>query len=177
MASVDGLFEQLRALQQDQRHPPVHRWHPEHEGEIDIRITSAGEWIHEGGRIQRKPLVKLFSSILRRDPDGYFLVTPVEKLRITVEDAPFVAIDVEQGRGDRGSELLFTTNVGDIVTADADHPVWLEGDVDHPRPYLMVRDGLAALISRPLFYRLVEMASDDADGCFLESRGARFALS
>jgi len=177
MASVDGLFEQLSALQKDQRHPPVHLWHPEYEGEIDIRITSSGEWIHEGGRIQRQPLVKLFSSILRRDPDGYYLVTPVEKLRITVEDAPFVAVDVEQGQGGLGGELLFTTNVGDLVTADADHPVWLEGDVDQPRPYLQVRDGLPALISRPLFYRLVELASEDADGVYLESCGARFNLT
>jgi hypothetical protein len=135
--------------------PPVHLWKPERSGEIDIVIRKDGSWVHEGGRIEREALVRLFSTILRKDPDGYWLVTPVEKLRITVEDAPFVATRVDRV----GDKLRFQTNVGDEVDAGAEHPLRVEIDpAGEPRPYVLVRDDLAALITRPVFYELVEMA-------------------
>jgi hypothetical protein len=177
MTAAEDLFVQLTELQGQQSYPPVHLWHPEHQGSIDIRIDATGDWYHEGGRIARQSLVKLFSGILRKDAEGYCLVTPVERLSIVVEDVPFVAVDAEQGEGPDGPELIFTTNVGDYVTADAEHPIWIAGDAEQPRPYVMVRNNLAALISRPLFYRLVDGCSEDAHGFYLKSRGSRFALN
>jgi hypothetical protein len=136
--------------------PPVHLWHPEHCGEIDIVIKRDGLWFHEGSPIGRAPLVRLFSTVLRKDPDGFHLVTPVEKLKITVEDAPFVAVRVDRD----GEALRFTTNVGDEVEAGPDNPIRVEMDeaTGEPRPYVHVRRGLEALIHRPVFYELVEMA-------------------
>jgi hypothetical protein len=158
--------------------PPVHLWNPAHCGDIDILIRRDGTWLHEGSPIGREALVRLFSTILRKDPDGICLVTPVEKLRIRVEDAPFVAV-----RADRiGETIRFTTNVGDEVEAGPDHPIRVEtGPGGAPRPYVHVRGGLEALIARPVFYELVEMAweQDSPDGPFLglASNGAWFPLA
>lgn len=157
--------------------PPVHLWNPAHSGEIDIVIKRDGRWFHEGAVIGREAMVRLFSTILRRDPDGYWLVTPVEKLQITVEDAPFIAVHVDR----EGNHLKFLTNVGDVVTADAEHAIRVAVREDgEPRPYLQVRRGLEALISRAVFYELVEMADerDTPDGPRLgiESGGVWFAL-
>jgi len=140
--------------------PPVHLWNPAHCGEIDIVIKKDGSWIHEGGRIGREALVRLFSTVLRKDPDGIYLVTPVEKMKITVEDAPFVAVRVDRVKNeDGGEDLRFLTNVGDEVVAGPDNAIRVETDGEgEPRPYLHVRRGLEALISRPVFYELVEMA-------------------
>lgn len=137
--------------------PPVHLWNPAHCGEIDIRIRKDGVWFHEGTPIGREALVRLFSTVLRRDPDGYHLVTPVEKMKITVEDAPFIAVRVDQV----GEALRFTTNVGDVVEAGPDNIIRVETDAatGEPRPYLHVRRGLEALIARPVFYELAEMAT------------------
>ncbi|MHB8530884.1 MAG: DUF1285 domain-containing protein [Caulobacteraceae bacterium] len=138
--------------------PPVHLWNPSHCGEIDIVIERSGVWRHEGAPIGREALVRLFSTILRKDADGFHLVTPVEKLRITVEDAPFIAVRVDRV----GADLVFTTNVGDVVAAGPEHPIRVETDpaTGEPRPYLHVRGGLEALIARPVFYEMVEMASE-----------------
>ncbi len=136
--------------------PPVHLWHPTHCGAIDIRIARDGVWFHEGTPIGREALVRLFSTVLRKDPDGFVLVTPAEKLSIVVEDAPFVAVRVDRA----GEALRFTTNVGDEVDAGSDHPIRVEIDpaTGEPRPYVHVRGGLEALIARPVFYELAEMA-------------------
>lgn len=136
--------------------PPVHLWNPAHCGEIDIVIGKSGLWFHEGTPIGRDALVRLFSTVLRKDPDGFHLVTPVEKMKITVEDAPFVAVRVDRD----GQTLRFTTNVGDEVEAGPDNAIRVEMDSDsgEPRPYLHVRRGLEALIARPVFYELVGMA-------------------
>ena len=138
--------------------PPVHLWHPEHCGEIDIVIRRDGVWFHEGTPIGREALVRLFSTVLRKDPDGFHLVTPVEKMKITVEDAPFIAVRVDQV----GEALRFTTNVGDEVEAGPDNPIRVEMNprTGEPRPYLHVRRGLEARIRRPVFYELVEMAEE-----------------
>jgi hypothetical protein len=158
--------------------PPVHLWNPAHCGDIDIVIRRDGLWFHEGSPIGREALVRLFSTVLRKDPDGFHLVTPAEKLRITVEDAPFIAVRV-----DRVDETLsFTTNVGDVVEAGPDHAIRVETDpmTGEPRPYLHVRRGLEALISRPVFYELVELAAerDTPNGPRLgvASNGAWFAI-
>jgi len=137
--------------------PPVHLWNPAHSGKIDIVIRKDGAWVHEGGIIGREALVRLFSTILRRDPDGFWLVTPVEKLRIEVEDAPFTAVRVDRV----GEALRFVTNVGDEVEAGPEHAIRVEaGEAGEPRPYLHVRRGLEALITRPVFYELAEMAQE-----------------
>jgi hypothetical protein len=139
---------------------PVHEWDPPYCGEMDMRIASDGRWYHEGSPIGRPQLVRLFSSILRKDPDGYhYLVTPVEKVRIQVDDCPFVAqlVDVEHVNGE--TQLVFTLNTGETVTADADHAIEVTVDrEEQPHPRVHVRDGLWALISRSVFYSLVEMA-------------------
>ena len=138
--------------------PPVHLWHPPHCGEIDIVIRRDGVWLHEGFPIGRKELVRLFSTVLRKDPDGYHLVTPVEKMRITVEDAPFhaVRVDVEDG------VLRFTTDVGDETAAGEENPLRVETDpaTGEPAPYVHVRRGLEARIDRSVFYELVGMAEE-----------------
>jgi hypothetical protein len=157
--------------------PPVHLWNPPNVGEIDIVIRKDGGWVHEGGVIGREALVRLFSTILRKDPDGVYLVTPHEKLRITVEDAPFVAVRVDRV----GDALRFTTNVGDEVEAGPEHPIRVATDSHgEPRPYVHVRGGLEALIARPVFYELVEMAEErstpDGVELGLQSNGAWFPL-
>lgn len=158
--------------------PPVHLWNPAHCGEIDIRIRKDGVWFHEGTPIGREALVRLFSTVLRKDPDGFHLVTPVEKMRIVVEDAPFIAtrVDAEDG------VLRFTTNVGDVVEAGPDNAIRVEMDpaTGEPRPYLHVRRGLEALIARPVFYELVEMAREretpEGPRLGVESHGAWFPV-
>ena len=157
--------------------PPVHLWNPTHCGEIDIVIKKDGRWLHEGAQINREALVRLFSTVLRKDPDGFHLVTPVEKMRITVEDAPFIATRVDRD----GEALRFLTNVGDEVEAGPDNPIRVEvGQDGEPRPYVHVRSGLEALIARPVFYELVEMADerDTGDGATLgvASNGAWFPV-
>ena len=158
--------------------PPVHLWNPPHSGAIDIVIKPDGRWLHEGAVIGREAMVRLFSTILRKDDDGIWLVTPVEKLKITVEDAPFVAVRVDQV----GGALKFMTNVGDEVTAGPDNAIRVEIDAEtgEPRPYLHVRRGLEALISRPVFYELAEMARErqtpDGPVLAVESNGVWFPV-
>jgi hypothetical protein len=157
--------------------PPVHLWNPAHSGVIDIVIKRDGRWVHEGATISREALVRLFSTVLRKDADGYWLVTPVEKMKITVEDAPFIAVRVDR----EGGALKFLTNVGDEVEAGPDNPIRVEVAADgEPRPYLHVRRGLEALIARPVFYELVEMAEerDTPQGLTLgvSSNGAWFPV-
>ena len=140
--------------------PPVEKWHPEHCGDIDIRIARDGAWFHNGSPIGRRELVRLFSTILRKDPDGFHLVTPVEKMRISVEDAPFVAVLLRvEGEG-KNQRLIFTTNVGDDTPACADNPIRVETDPvsEEPSPYVHVRRGLEARIARAVFYQLADMA-------------------
>lgn len=157
-AGLAGVIKAAGNQPKERGLPPVHLWNPAHCGDIDIVIKRDGTWFHEGTPIGREALVRLFSTVLRLDPDGLHLVTPVEKLRITAEDAPFVAVRVDRD----GDDLVFTTNVGDRVTAGPDHAVRVESepDTDEPAPYLHVRRGLEARINRPVFYELVEMAEE-----------------
>ncbi|MDB5449755.1 MAG: hypothetical protein JWQ52_883 [Phenylobacterium sp.] len=154
---LDGVIAAAKAQAPGRGLPPVHLWNPPNCGDIDIVIRKDGLWFHEGTPIGREALVRLFSTVLRKDDDGIYLVTPVEKLRITVEDAPFIATRVDRV----GEALRFVTNVGDEVEAGPENAVRVEMEPDgQPRPYLHVRRGLEALIARPVFYELVEMAQE-----------------
>lgn len=161
---------------------PVHLWDPPYCGALDIRIARDGTWFYLGTPIGRPELVRLFASILKREGDAFFLVTPVEKVGIQVDDAPFVAVDFEPGGSGRDQTLTFETNLGDLVTAGPDHPIRVvrAPDTGEPRPYVMVRAGLEALIDRKSFYRLVELGSREPhDGeCWfgLWSGGAFFPV-
>lgn len=134
--------------------PPVHLWNPPFCGDIDMRIAADGTWFYNGSPIGRPPLVQLFSSILRKDGEQYVLVTPVERVGIKVDDAPFLAVEMQAENG----VLKFRTQVEDWVTIDADHPLrFEEGAAEGVKPYLRVRDDLWALVKRALFYDLVAL--------------------
>ena len=168
----------IAALGAENRLPPVEKWNPDHCGDSAMRIASDGTWYHEGSPIGRAAMVRLFSTILRREPDGsYVLVTPVEKLSIAVDDAPFVAVEMkDEGEGDQ-RRLAFRLNTGDLVIADAEHPLRVIERADGPHPYVTVRKGLDALIARPVYYELVNLALDEGhDPPGLWSEGCFFAL-
>jgi len=162
--------------------PPVHLWDPPFCGELDIVIKRDGTWFYLGTPIGRPALVRLFSSILKKEGSDYFLVTPVEKVGIRVEDAPFVANDFATHGAGVDQTITFTTHVGDTVTADADHPIRVERDpvTGAPRPYVLVRRNLEALIDRKSFYRLVEIGEtgthDGVDWFGLRSGGVFFPI-
>ncbi len=143
--------------------PPVHLWNPPFCGDLDMRIARDGTWFYLGTPIGRKPLVKLFSSILRKDGDDYFLVTPVEKIGIKVDDAPFIALDFETVGAGKNQEVTFTTNVDDDTTAGIDTPIRVNRDpkTGEVSPYVLVRSNLEALIDRKSFFRLVEICGNE----------------
>ncbi|MDU9397842.1 MULTISPECIES: DUF1285 domain-containing protein [Pseudomonadaceae] len=160
MSDTGKAGDLLAQLPKGKGLPPVHLWNPDFCGDIDMRIARDGTWYYLGSPIGRKPMVRLFSSIIRRDGDDYFLVTPVEKVGITVEDAPFVAVSVEvSGEGER-QVLRFVTHVEDEVEAGSEHPIRVVIDpvTQEPSPYVHVRANLEALIHRNVFYQLVELA-------------------
>ena len=162
----------------DRKLPPVDSWNPAHCGHSAMRIAADGTWFHEGGVIARPAMVRLFASILRREADGrYVLVTPAEKLDIDVDDAPFVAVEVKTDETGRSRKLAFRLNTGDIVVAGPGNALTIADRGHGPHPYLRVRGGLDALLARPVFYELAEMALDEAvDPPGLWSDGAFFAL-
>jgi hypothetical protein len=170
--AIAGLPSGLAALVEQAGEParsrPVERWNPPYCGEIDMRIAADGSWHYRGSPITREALVRLFASILRREPDGsHVLVTPAEKIGITIEDAPFVAVELAvEGEGtDR--TLTFRTNVGDIVAAGPDHPILfqMESGTGGLKPYIIVRGGLQALATRAVTLELVDLA-EDREGVF-----------
>jgi hypothetical protein len=175
---LEGVIAAAKAQAPGRGLPPVHLWNPAHCGEIDIVIRKDGLWFHEGSPIGREALVRLFSTVLRKDPDGFHLVTPVEKMKITVEDAPFIATRVDR----EGETLKFLTNVGDEVEAGPGNEIRVDIDeaTGEPRPYLHVRRGLEALIARPVFYELVELAQEcetpDGPRLGVSSNGAWFPV-
>ena len=152
--------------------PPVHLWNPPFCGDLDMEIRADGTWFHEGTPIGRPAMVRLFSTILKREGDRFFLVTPVEKVGIRVADAPFVAVDADIV----ADAVAFTTNVGDRVTAGPENPITLRGTADEPRPYVHVRAGMEALIDRKTFYRLAAAATEDAGRAGIRSGGVFFPL-
>ncbi len=155
---AENLIASARAAQADGKLPPVHLWNPPFCGDLDMEIRRDGTWFYNGTPIGRAPLVRLFSSILKLEDGKYFLVTPVEKVGIRVEDAPFVAQDFEAAGAGPGQVITFTTHVGDTVIAGREHPIRVVRDPSgEPSPYVMVRAGLEALIDRKSFYRLVDL--------------------
>lgn len=158
--------------------PPVHLWNPAFCGDLDIEIRRDGLWFYLGTPIGREPLVRLFASILKLEDGKYYLVTPVEKVGIRVQDVPFIAVDAEAVGNGVTRTLTFTTNVGDQVTAGPENPIRVERDPDtgEPSPYVHVRRGLEARIDRKTFYRLVELGQHH-DGWFgLWSAGRFFPI-
>ena len=153
--SAENIAASVSAATRGKGLPPVHLWNPPFCGDLDIRIARDGTWFYLGTPIGRPALVKLFSSILKKEAGKYYLVTPVEKVGIQVDDAPFVAVDVDHRDGD----LHFTTQVGDTMIAGPDHPIRVERDpaTGEPSPYVLVRSNLEALIDRKSFYRLVDL--------------------
>lgn len=169
---------EIARLAEAQKLPPVASWNPEHCGYSDMRIARDGTWYHQGSPIGRPAMVRLFSTILRREPDGgYVLVTPVEKLDIDVEDAPFVAVEMKVEGDGAAAEIAFRLNTGDLVPAGPDHPIRFEAREDGPHPYLHVRAGLEALIARPVYYELATLAlGNGSEPPGIWSRGAFFPV-
>jgi hypothetical protein len=177
--SADSIAASARAAQKSGKSlPPVHLWNPPFCGDLDIRIARNGMWYYLGTPIGRPELVRLFSTILRKDGDAYFLVTPVEKVGITVEDAPFVAVDFEVTGQGAAQQLVFSTNVGDQAQAGPNHPIRVARDPDsgEPAPYILIRANLEALIDRKSFYRLVDLGCHHEGWFGLWSGGQFFPM-
>jgi hypothetical protein len=174
MADLSAIARELQGAGGDGP-LPVERWHPERCGRMDLVIEADGSWVHEGTPIGRPALIRLFSRVLRRDEDGFVLVTPAEKIDIEVEDAPFLAVDYDRTQGG----YAFRTNVGDVVEAGPEHPIEVRWS-DHAEaevPYVLVRGRLEARLARAAYYRLIEEAEEGPDGAlFIESGGERFVL-
>ena len=177
--SIVGLsLDEVSRIVAEGRMPPVEHWHPAHCGDSEMVILADGRWLHQGTQITRAPLVRLFSTILRRETDGgHVLVTPGERLTIAVEDAPFVAVEMTS----EARRLAFRTNVGDLVVAGPEHRLSIEDRGQGAHPYLRVRGGLDALVARPVYYELANLAIEapaGPDGAIgLWSDRAFFALA
>lgn len=180
--SLDALSSQLESQPKSRALPPVEKWNPPLSGDIDILIRRDGTWLHEGTPILRKELVRLFSTILKREGDEHFLVTPVEKWRIKVEDAPLHAIALRETTVDGLPALEFETLTDDRVVADAQHPLRVEIDPEsgEPSPYIRVRANLDAVIARSVFYQLVDRAEEESlqgvSRLYVTSAGQKFLL-
>lgn len=175
--SLQDLMNALSDTSDERR--PVERWNPDYCGEMDMVIKADGSWWHEGSRITRQGLVDLFASVLRKDEDGRtYLVTPVEKLGIQVERAPFLAIRVDATGEGQAQRLFFKTNLDETVEAGPNNPIRVETDAEtmEPDPYVLVRGGLEAAINRPVFYELVELAVERQGTLGVWAGGAFFAL-
>ena len=162
--------------------PPVEKWNPPFCGEIDMHILRNGKWTYMGSEIKRPAMIKLFSNIVRLDEDGhYYLVTPVEKVRIKVDDVPFVAVSMKKIKEEGVNCLSFTTNVQDEVTLSKENPIEIViNDNDEPSPYITIRKNLKALISRSVYYDLINMAEeeiiDDKKFLVIKSNNTLFKL-
>lgn len=172
-------LDQIALIAADSKLPPVHLWNPPLGGDSLIRIARDGRWYHDGGLIERETLVRLFATILRREEDGgYVLVTPVEKQSVTVEDTPFIAVEVKSEGAGPDRTLAFRLNVGDMVIAGAEHPLRFATRDGEPAPILAVRGGMEARIGRAAFYALVDMALEEGnDPPGLWSRGSFFSMA
>ncbi len=165
--AADSLAKAVAAARKGSKGlPPVHLWDPPYCGDLDIRIGRDGKWWYLGTPIGRLELVNLFASVLKLEDGKYFLVTPVEKIGITVDDAPFVAVDFEASGEGAAKVLTFETNVGDLTVAGPENPIRVVRDPEtgEPSPYVHVRRGLEALIDRKSYYRLVDIGEHDEVG-------------
>ncbi|MCG8668620.1 MAG: DUF1285 domain-containing protein [Pseudomonadales bacterium] len=178
---IDGLADEVTKGSQGSL-PPVEAWNPPLSGDIDIVIDRSGHWFHEGDAFTRESLVKLFASILKKEGDEYFLVSPVEKFKIKVQDLPFVVTSVEELQEGGVRKLKLETNLGDTVIANSQHPievVYVDGQ-EEPAPQVRIRRNLYARIHRNVFYQLVELADErSAEGqqqLVVKSDGEEFVL-
>jgi hypothetical protein len=168
---------EIARLAEAKKLPPVAQWNPSHCGDSEMRIARDGTWYHQGSPICRPAMVRLFSTILKREEDGRFvLVTPVEKLDIEVEDAPFVAVEVKAEGESEAMSLAFRLNTCDVVIAGRENRLRFEAGADGPHPYLEVRAGLDALVARPVYYELAELALAAGEPPGLWSGGAFFPI-
>ena len=155
MEDLEKLFGGLRAVTTAQLAPPLSTWNPRETMDINLRITADGNWLHQNAPIPRARMVALFASLLRVEENGaHFLITPHLKYPVTVEDAPFLAVEMRRRGHGKNQELIFRTNVDDVVTADRAHPIFIANE----KPYVEIRAGLLAKISRPVFLELAELA-------------------
>jgi hypothetical protein len=181
--SLKGLESLSAALGESRGAPPVHLWNPPFCGDLDMRIAADGTWHYLGTPIGRPAMVRLFASVLKREGDRYFLVTPVEKVGIKVDDAPFLAVAMEQDGVGKDRTLLFRTNVDDVVRCDADHALRFEPEkgTGGVKPYLHVRRDLWALVTRALFFDLVALGEvrklDGREQFGIASAGAFFPMA
>jgi len=154
------------------RLPPLENWSPAHQGDSEMRIAADGRWFHQGSEVRRPAMVRAFASLLMRDADGqHWLVTPIQRLSIEVEDAPFIATDVRE----EGGALTFRLNTDDLVIAGPDHPIRAVGDPETPAIYLSVRHGTEARLNRSTWAQLAEIAIA-GDGTSVTSQGETFSL-
>ena len=172
MTSLLGFYREFG--DQPERPLPIEQWDPPFCGDIDMRIVRNGDWVYNGTPVERPDMVRLFSRILRRETDRYVLVTPVEKVGITVEDAPFIATAMQ---AEDGPALTFRTNVGDILTADNQHPLRFETDEDGFRPYIHVRHGLEARLTRQLARDLADILEVEDGWLGVKSCGCFFRVA
>ncbi len=174
-------LENIARLVAEHKLPPVESWSPARSGDSEMRIARDGTWYHQGSPIRRESMVRLFSTVLRREADGrHALVTPAEMLFIEVEDTPFLAVEVKSEGDGESRRLAFRLNTGDLVVAGLDHPLTFGGTPDAPHPTLLVRGGMEARVERSAFYALADWAIEEAqdpiglwsDGCFFAMSGA-----
>ncbi|MGB5484669.1 DUF1285 domain-containing protein [Parasphingorhabdus sp.] len=168
---------EIAEMAEAQKLPPVDQWDPQQTGDSEMRIAADGTWYHQGDPIKRPAMVRAFSSILRREPDdSYALVTPYQKLSIIVDDAPFVAVELESDGSGAERTLAFRLNTDHLVIANANHP--LRFGADKPQPYLQVRSGLEAVLARPVYYELAELALEESnDPVGIWSAGVFFTMA
>ena len=175
MDDVSRLLEEIKTL--GDALPPVASWHPERTVTVDIRIDRNGQWFHEGGEITRIEMSRLFSTILRKDPDGYCLVTPVERCLIAVDDVPFIAhVEAINGEGDQ-QEIFLRTNMDDLFRLDADHPLCMRDTPAGRVPYVVVRGKLEARLNTSAYYELAEKCGERQGVQGVYSAGGFYGLS
>jgi hypothetical protein len=180
-SGLTQLFDQLAAFER----PPIDTWHPKESIDFDLRIASNGDWIHEGDMIHRHKLVKLFSTVLALRDGDYYLVTPGVRYRIKVDDAPFQAVEMRIDGQGKSQKIFFRTNMDEVVMADAEHPIRVHTNPSNqqPVPHVVVRDGLTAKMTRPVYYDLVDHClqltdfSSEIDTVYALSDGAFFPLA
>lgn len=169
----DNLFKQLQDLENEGRvKPPVHLWNPEHVYDFDLRIDKHGRWFHEGSEIKRIKLVKLFANVLKKEGENYYLVTPVEKAKIQVEDVPFLIVEME--KNDQG--FIFRTNLDEFILLSQEHPIQLRKSELGELPYINVRNNLWARFNRNVYYQAVELAEEKEGSLFLKTEQQVFCI-
>jgi hypothetical protein len=171
-SNTKDLFALLGKFEHEQKMPPVESWDPKTEGEIDILIDSQGRWFHEGGHFDRQDLARMFASVLRREGGDYFLVTPSEKLKITVTDVPFSFVLMKSDMIDDQQQLTFITSLGDEVIASENNKIEFRVNSNGDQiPYIEVRNKLWGKLNQSTYYELIDLADERADGFFLSSAG------